>query len=178
MPFDPRAGFDAEAYAAIESTLPPGTNPDAVFPNLEDAAVAHLRRREPAMDRDRIARGLKLIDKNIAWLRTEWRHPSVADDGGATRRALEALGELKLHLEPALRSANAKVRANKGTGDPDQEQLYSAILRAWADAVGKPTVGDPKTGGPCVRYLIAAVEAITGGKLSVGGARKIILRQG
>jgi hypothetical protein len=173
--FDPRSGFDAEAVAAIEGTLPKGANPDAVFVELEDAAIVYLRRRDPAMDRDRIARGLKLIDKVGAWLRAERRHPSVADDDGATRRALEALGEVKLHMESALDDRRAKVRAGRGTADPDLEQLYGAILRTWVNAGGKPRVAT-RTGGPLGGFFTTVMLTITGDAPTTSGLRKIVRR--
>ena len=49
-----------------------------------------------------------------------------------------------------------------------REALYAALLVIWTS--------NPKTGGPCVRYLIKAVEAITGNTLSISGTRKIIVR--
>ena len=58
-----------------------------------------------------------------------------------------------------------------------REAFYAALLCIWINAGGKPTLGDPKAGSPCARYLKFAVEAITGEKLSISGARKIILRQ-
>ncbi len=58
-----------------------------------------------------------------------------------------------------------------------REAFYAALLVIWISAGGKPTVGDPKAGSPCARYLKFAVEAISGETLSISGARKIILRQ-
>ena len=56
-----------------------------------------------------------------------------------------------------------------------REALYAALLVIWKNAGGELT-SNPKTGGPCVRYLIKAVEAITGNTLSISGTRKIIVR--
>ena len=58
-----------------------------------------------------------------------------------------------------------------------RETLYAALLSIWVAADGEADQ-QSEDGGPCVRYLIKAVEGITGNKLSISGARKIIWRLG
>jgi hypothetical protein len=176
--FNARSGFDAEACAAIESTLPPGANPDAVFIHLENAASAYHRpKRDAAQERKRIARRLKLIDELAADLRDERRRPSIADDNGATRRTLEGLGELKLQAKTLLVRRMTRVRAQKGRAVPDRELLYARLLQIWTEAGGRlgitPTTS---TGGPLAQFMTVTLRAITGRAPKRSGLRKIVQR--
>jgi hypothetical protein len=177
--FDLKGGFDAEACAAIKRDLRAiGAGPkviDAAFLQLENAARAYLTRSDAAMERHHIGRGLVLIDQATPWLRLERRRPSVADDNGATRRALEALVELRTQMQSALDERSKKIRGRKGTADPDLEQLYGAILRTWVRAGGKLGVAT-RTGGPLGRFFNSVVRAVTGGVLTIPGIKQIVRR--
>jgi hypothetical protein len=175
--FDPHTGFEAEAFAAIESTLPKGANIDAVFLQLESAARAYVTaRRDMKQQRKRLERRLKLIEELGTDLRPERRHPTVLDDGGAPRRALEALGVIRGQTIAALTVYDEQVRARARRADPTREELYGEILRVWVEAGGQLRLSTSKTGGPLARYFTGVMTAITGNAPSFEGLRDIVDR--
>jgi hypothetical protein len=133
--FDCRSGFDAEACAAIESTLPEGAEGDVVLPQLEWAALAYVtQRRDLKQQRKRLERRLKLIDELATDLRPERRHPTVSDDGGAPRRALEALGEIRGQTISALTVYNEQVLARAQSRSSARRALRrnsAGVGRGW-----------------------------------------------
>jgi hypothetical protein len=176
--FDCRSGFDAEACAAIESTLPEGAEGDVVLPQLEWAALAYVtQRRDLKQQRKRLERRLKLIDELATDLRPERRHPTVSDDGGAPRRALEALGEIRGQTISALTVYNEQVLARARRADPAREELYGEILRVWVEAGGQLRLSTSETGGPLARYFKAVMKAIVGKEPSRDGVRTIVGRR-
>ena len=181
MRFDPKTGFDAEAYAVIERLLRGvGANDaaiDAAFIQLEYALGTYVNRSDAAMEREHIAHGLDRIESVGVWLRAEQRHPSIVDDDGATRRALEALGEVRAQMKSALAERSATVSAGKGRADAHLRRLYANVVRIWLETGGSLGVSDTTgTGGRFAEFMTVILTSVGRKPLTVSGLRKLVQR--
>jgi hypothetical protein len=158
MPFDPKT-------EEIIKRLPAGADVAHVRAALTKLAIEY--QHVPARDPDGYQWPNLAVHELIPFLAGAQDDPAFAQRAKLLQRALADLLELRDLIERAMQGEKQR-----------RERFYAALLRIWSDASGKkPTVGDSKAGSPCARYLKFAVEAITGEKLSISGARKIILRQ-
>lgn len=156
--------FDRKTAEEIIKRLPPGANAADARAALTKLAVDY--QHVPARDPEAYWEPWRAVNELIPFLVGSPDDPAFAQRAELLRRALTDLLELRDLIERAMEGEEQR-----------RETLYAALLSIWVAADGKLT-SNPKTGGPCVRYLIKAVEGITGNKLSISGARKIIWRLG
>lgn len=156
--------FDRKT-AEIIKRLPPGAEFAYAQAALTELAIGY--QHVPERDPDGYQRSHRAVCEMVPSLMHAQGDPAFAQRAQLLQRALTDMLELRDLIEQAMQGEKQR-----------RERFYAALLRIWINATGKkPTAGDPKTGSPCARYLQFAVEAITGEKLGISGARKIIKRQ-
>ena len=149
--------FDDETRAKIAKKLPPGANVKRALAAMTKLAneLVMTKRRLPNVE----------VHEMVAFCLTAVNDPAFVRHKELLRRTTDNLVKVRKLIQQAMQGEKQQ-----------QEALYEKLLRIRLAADGELTAGDSKTGSPCARYLITAIEAITGEKLSISGARKIVQR--
>jgi hypothetical protein len=149
--------FDDETRAKIAKKLPPGANVKRALAAMTKLAneLVMTKRRLPNVE----------VHEMVAFCASAMNDPAFVRHKELLRRTVHNLVQVRELIVQAMQGEKQQ-----------QEALYEKLLRIWVAQDGDLTAGDPKTGSPCVRYLITVIEAITGEKMSISGARKVVRR--
>jgi hypothetical protein len=179
--FDPKAGFDAEAVAAITEAFrkikQPRTELATVLQQLTGAARMYLTLKLKGSprkkERNRLLRELKLIARYEANLREEYVIDLSVSDTPAHK--LQVLDRWTRGVEKMIKFCDRTLRLSKGH-DQARDLFYGEVIRIWREAGGRLGISSTTSGGPLASCLTAIIFAVTGELLPISALREIVMR--